>query len=343
MRIPQSGLRIDSPAFPLLQAHITYWGITDAAGNALGTTMVDSRCSALTQQPSYAGHVVKILDGPSAGQIRTIMVHTLATGTLTVAAAFTDSTGAVQQIAANIRYVILSIGGGFEWLIAVLSGNITDLPYLMETWQDVLGIDVTVWTTVVGGAGPGTVARSVAEEPYQKVIIAGAGNANDTARLHTVQEWQVAPDTYGLNTIVKRLPMEWEGRFVDVASIDAAAFIMGLTQNALDTAASANIAGFCIVAGALNAITNDGTGPTVTPIPSAPNLLLWHKYRIVVYAGTIEFWVDEVLEVTHTTAAGQDLPDVNAHGQFYVPQVALGAGTGELHVAPVSIKPQALF
>lgn len=112
MRYPNSGLRIDSPAHPLLQVLISYWGQTDGAGNALGTTLVDSQCSAATLQPSYVGLGVKILDGGAAGQVRTIMIHNLANGTLTVSSPFTDSAGAAQQIVAGIRFIILSTAGG---------------------------------------------------------------------------------------------------------------------------------------------------------------------------------------------------------------------------------------
>ena len=106
MRIP-SGLRQDSPSWPLLQAHISYWGLTSAAGNALGTTLVDAN---LVNEPSYVGLAIKLLDGPAAGQIRTAQVS--AAGTLTVTPAFTNAAGAVQQIGAGTRFVILSVAGG---------------------------------------------------------------------------------------------------------------------------------------------------------------------------------------------------------------------------------------
>lgn len=106
MRIPDSGLYIDNPAFPLLRAHISYWDLTTAAGNALGTTLV---CAGLANEPSYAGLVVKILDGPSAGQVKEIASHV--GNTLTVVAAFTNAAGGVQQIGASITFVILSAEG----------------------------------------------------------------------------------------------------------------------------------------------------------------------------------------------------------------------------------------
>jgi len=106
MRVP-SGLRIDSPSWPLLQAHVSYWGITSLAGGALGTTLV---CADLVNEPNYTGLAVKVLDGGAAGQVRQIASDIA--GTITVAAAFTNAAGAVQQIAAGTRFVILSIAGG---------------------------------------------------------------------------------------------------------------------------------------------------------------------------------------------------------------------------------------
>jgi len=108
MRLPGSGLRLEDPSWALLQSQISYWGITSAIGNALGTTLVDAN---LANEPSYAGLMVKILDGAAAGQVRQVAVH--AGGTLTVAAAWTNLAGAVVQIAAGTRFVILSaLGGG---------------------------------------------------------------------------------------------------------------------------------------------------------------------------------------------------------------------------------------
>jgi len=210
------------------------------------------------------------------------------------------------------------------------------LPYLVETWQDVLGIDPTVWTTVLTAGG--TVVRSIAEEPYQKVILAGAA-AGDAARLHTVHEWQLAPDTWGANTFNKILIAEWEARFANITEIDNATFFMGLSAIALATRASPNIAGFILNgADVLNSITDDGVGETAKAV-GAPVLTTYHKYTIVAYNAIIEFYVDEQLQARHTTTDGEDLPDVNAHGQFYLLQEALGAGTGELHIATNSIRP----
>jgi len=105
VRIP-NGLHIDNPAWPLLQTHISYWGITSAIGAVTGTTVV---CADLANEPSYVGLQVKILDGGAAGQVRSI--QTIAAGVINVVLAFTNAAGVAQQIAAGTRFVILSISG----------------------------------------------------------------------------------------------------------------------------------------------------------------------------------------------------------------------------------------
>jgi len=112
MKVPQSGLRLDNPSWPLLQALTSYWGITTANGAAAGTSLIDALCSTAGLQPGYVNHKVRIHSGPSAGQERVVAVHTLATGTLDVIDPFTDSAGAVQQILAGTLFCIVGLGGG---------------------------------------------------------------------------------------------------------------------------------------------------------------------------------------------------------------------------------------
>ena len=104
--------RIDTPSFPLYRAQVTYEGITDAVGDAFGTTLIDSLCSTVGQQSNYAGQTVKLMSGNAAGQVREIAIHNIATGTITVAAPWTDFNGVVYQVPASTRFTILSGAGG---------------------------------------------------------------------------------------------------------------------------------------------------------------------------------------------------------------------------------------
>lgn len=118
MKIPQ-GYRIDDPSFILLKSIISYLGISSADGAATGLTIVDA---GLLTEPSYDGMTVKILTGPAAGQERMITAHPAPSNTLSVGNAFTDVTGAAQQITAGTMYVVLSngaAGGGSSGLSGV--------------------------------------------------------------------------------------------------------------------------------------------------------------------------------------------------------------------------------
>lgn len=108
MRTPRAFYN-DHPTWPVVLTEITYWGITSAAGAVTGTTVV---CQDLVNEPSYQGLAVKLLDGAAAGQVRVINVHVAGTNTLTVPNPFTDNAGAVVQVTASIRFVIMSLGGG---------------------------------------------------------------------------------------------------------------------------------------------------------------------------------------------------------------------------------------
>ena len=203
---------------------------------------------------------------------------------------------------------------------------------LYETWQDEAGIDANVWTSVVTGTG--AVARNVAEPPYLKVLLSGTTNA-DTAHLYSDQRWFCGPDTYGANTILKRLILEFEAKFATVASIDNALFFMGLGSIQETLRTTNNIAGFILTADALNSITDDGVGEVVKAV-GAPVLTTWHKYRIAVYAGAIGFYIDEALIVAHTTAAVERLPDTAMYLNFTLNQEA-AANSGELHTGIIRL------
>jgi len=83
-RRPLSGLRTDNPAFPLLQALISYWGVTSADGGAGGANL---QCADLATQPEFDGNHVVIISGPYGGQARDINGTTLA-GVVTPASNF---------------------------------------------------------------------------------------------------------------------------------------------------------------------------------------------------------------------------------------------------------------
>lgn len=167
MRVP-SGLTIDNPAYPLLMAHIVYWGVTDTLGNALGTTF---GCADLDNHPSPVGNRVKMLSGGAWGQDREIMVHA-AGGVVTVDAPFTNSAGAAQQIAVGTLFVIMSNpggggggGGGMPataplWMFGIVSPaqvastTVIDIPHLAGFQNDTFNGEFYMQVLNAGGAAP---------------------------------------------------------------------------------------------------------------------------------------------------------------------------------------------
>ncbi len=90
---------------------ISFYGVTTGNGNAGGTTLV---CAGLAGRPNQDGLQVKMLSGGAVGQVRTIQVHDITTGVITVGAPFTNLAGVAQQIVTGTVFVVISIlsGGG---------------------------------------------------------------------------------------------------------------------------------------------------------------------------------------------------------------------------------------
>lgn len=168
MRTPGSGLYADNPAWPLLQALISYWGPTSADGNALGTTLV---CADLDNHPTYVGNRVKVIIGGAWGQDRLITAHA-AGGVLTLDAAYTNAAGAPQQILAGTLFVILSNpggggggGGGMPptaplWMFGIVSPaqvastTVIDIPHLAGFQDDTFNDEFYMQVLNAGGAAP---------------------------------------------------------------------------------------------------------------------------------------------------------------------------------------------
>ncbi len=166
MRLPNSGLRIDNPAWPLLQAHISYQGTTTASGSVGGTTII---CADLVNEPNFDGLMLKILSGPSAGQARFIQV--MAGTTLTVGIGFTNSAGAAQQITAGVNFVILtSMAGG---------GGPGPSPEESLSYYGIVDAVPGANQFTIGAlAGLGAGKFAGATNPYQAFVLRDAGGAS---------------------------------------------------------------------------------------------------------------------------------------------------------------------
>lgn len=221
MKVPQSGLFIDNPAWPLLQGLISYWGVTTANGNPAGTTVVDALCSTAGGQPSYANLPITMLSGPSAGQTKTISAHTLATGTLEAVDPWTNPAGAAQQIVAGTRFAILSAIGD-----TVLIQDIFDLVNAMLVTMETGGsitTDGTEQTIYINNAPAGvyeplklmvdftnqTQAETVIIRTYYRINLLGALIKKDEVTFAGEQDpplinVELEPNRYGIWVTIQR-------------------------------------------------------------------------------------------------------------------------------------------
>lgn len=196
----------------------------------------------------------------------------------------------------------------------------------IETWQDEVGIDATVWT--VTDPTTGAAWSRGASGAYLRAT--SAPNANETARLVSDQRWKAAPDTYGTNTIHRRLVLEFELKLTNVANIMNAVAFIGLTPGAGDNRASNNIIGFALAADVLQSVTDNGGTETVNTT-FGETLTNWNKLKIDIYAGHVKFYVNEVEVADHTT----NLPDAPMYVNYYIITEGGGAATIDVGVTRV--------
>ncbi len=317
MRLP-GGFKIDDPGYACVRAVYVVDGVTTAAGDAAGTTLVDS---ALAGGAPCDGLLVKLLDTAAAGQVRGIVAHAPGSATLGVDRPFTNSAGAPVQVPVGAHYVILAAESLSAALLGVLAtGN---PPSLQETWQDEAGIDLTVWAPT----DPATGAAWSRGAAGAYLRATSAPNAAENARLRSVQRWPAAPTLYSANMVLRRLTLEFELRLTGPANLDNAACFWGLTPGVADTRATAGIIGWGLVGGALQSVT-DLAGVETVNTGFGEVLTNWNKFRLEVESGRAAFYLNERLVAAHVA----NLPDGAFYLDFYTATGGGGAATVEVGI-----------
>ena len=296
------------------RAVITVESASTAAGAAIGTTVVDAT---LTTQPSYQGQTLKILSGDAVGQVRPIALHAAGGNTLTVIDPFTDVAGAVVQIVAGTRYMILTpAGGGGAGATNLL------LPHFFEAWQD-LAIDPSLWTVTDPATGAAWAAAVAGDYIYNTTI----PNANETARLVGDQLWIVPSHAIPLRIVMQRLIIEFELNLANVANIDNTLFFVGLTPGVANTRASNNIIGFGLLADVLQTIT-DLAGVETVNTAFGETLAQHNKFRMEISDTEVQFYLNEVLLATHAA----NIPAVPSYLNFFIDTEGGGAATFSVQI-----------
>jgi hypothetical protein len=299
----------------MVQSTVAHRGITTAVGAVAGNSIIDAGLIGYGAG-SYIGFVLEI----NPGEDDTVDAHVItafnnATGEITV-----DDNFKGGQVLAGINYAVNIPSPN-------ISASITGKPSgsLAELWQSEVGIPEARW----GWTDPATgVPWNIATLDGLRRVYT-TPNANEVARMRSTQQWKATPAQYGANSLIKALNLEFIVRFTNVANIDNAISVFGLTPNNTDTRASNNIIAFALVADALQTVTdlagvettNTGFGETLTNI---------NKLKIRVSAGQVQFYLNEALIATHVA----NLPDYMMYVNHYLDTEAGGTATYEL--CPVS-------
>ena len=199
---------------------------------------------------------------------------------------------------------------------------------LCETWQDEAGIDAAIWTVTdpVGGVAWSRGASGA----YLRAT--SVPNLNEFCRLVSDQRWVFAPNVFSNNTVLRRSVLEFELKLTDVANIDNANSFFGLTTGVGDDRTSNNIIGFALLADVFQSVTDLAVNETTnTDFHSVTAEATWNKLVMDVYAGHVDFYINNNLVASHIT----NLPDYPFYLNWYLDTEAGGAATIELGIVRV--------
>ena len=179
---------------------------------------------------------------------------------------------------------------------------------LIETWSD-LAIDPNIWTETdpaTGGAWNPSIVG-----PY--IYCLTSPNAGETARLVGDYLWQLHSATPNLNQIVKKTVLEFSLVVGTVANVDNALTFFGWVPDVGNTRADDNIIGFGFVGDALQTITDLGSTETVNT-GFGETIGNHNKFKIEVYEGYADFYLNEVRIARHTT----NIPNVPCYPNWFI-------------------------
>jgi hypothetical protein len=197
------------------------------------------------------------------------------------------------------------------------------LPSLSETWQEETGISEDLWLLTQPATGTPW-ARTAAGAYLEASCIPAL---NETARMVSTMRWIVAPDTYGDNTVIRKMVFEFSMKLTNVANLDNTLCFFGLTPGQADTRATNGIAGFALLADALQTVTDDAGAETVNT-GFGETLTNWNKFRMEIYAGHVKFFLNGTQIADHAA----NLPDAPAYIDFYFDTEAGGTATPEIGI-----------
>lgn len=317
-------------------------------------------------QAPYSAFVFRDAGGAGAipqGQMRTITAYTTATGDFTTAA-FGAAVGIGDEILilhprlaeiatiladhsvpaadAAANTIIRDITGNKASTAIYTPDNVSDLvrylkgllnwtgmltrpaQYLYEGWQDEAGIDATIWT-ITNPAGGTAWARAA---DGADLMVSSIPNANETARIRSNMRWPMMPTLYGTNKVLRRFNLDFEMQLADIANMDNALCVFGLTPGIGNDRTSNDIIVFCLTGDGLQTLTDRGGVETVNSGFAGVTLTSKNKFHIEIYLNHVKFYLNEVQLADHAA----NLPDQAMYVNFFVDTEAGGAATIKLGI-----------
>ena len=215
------------------------------------------------------------------------------------------------------------VSSSMRYLKGILDTVRNDLPELIEQWQMETGIPESNWVPT----NPLTGAAWSRGATGSYLRATSTLNANETARLRSVQRWEIKPTLYGLSTMTKKFSLEFVIRFSAIGNIDNAFTFMGLTPVETDTRASNNVVGWGFTGDVLEAISKLAAAEARTPIATV--MTNWNKLKMEVSLNIIRFYVNQVL-VPGVAHVPPFLPDLPMYLNWYFDTEAGAAATPDI-------------
>jgi len=216
-----------------------------------------------------------------------------------------------------------------------LNLSLTD-PSIVELWASEI-ISPTLWTVTDPATNPLAVVTDAGVYPGMAVVlfdVEDAENARLIGKANRIR-YRVMPTVLSTSFMLKKLVMEFEIYFNDIAQIDQTTAFMGLVKTAAAIRTTNDIVGLGFAANTLVSVTDNaateeaktGFGDTLEDT--------WNKVRIEVQNTNVNFFVNEALVSSHYTPAS--LPTALMYPTWYFDSLGGGADTFEVYLGAVKI------
>lgn len=156
---------------------------------------------------------------------------------------------------------------------------------------------------VAGITGTGALTNTSTSTSARQYFLLNCPAGADEVRLTSRANGPNPLSITAANEVFTKVVLEFNFRVVNLANINNAAFFMGFQSGAsANTRAGTDIIGFKLLGDVLGVMTDAAGTETVADLVTAPaSLTAWNKCKIVLRNGSVDFYVNGVLDQSITT------------------------------------------